>query len=413
MPFFKPFKGIRPRTELVESFVTSNIDHQTHEDLCGKVMNDSYLKMIRPAICSKAKDENRNLNRVRQNLEELLTERKLIKENDSVFYLCSQIVNGKTIYRGLLGLTSVEDFNNGKIKKHEATLTKRKEKMAQFLEKVELQAEPVLLTYPTSPKLEVMMDLEEKNIPVLNFTDKKGVRHKVWKIEDRLKLKQFKGVIENMDSLYIADGHHRIGSVALNAKNHDEKGKGLTGREGYNYVYSYVISNQSIKIHDYNRVIKDLNGLSKDEFLKSLETYFLIHKKEKTPYYPTQRHHIGMYLDGEYYSLHVRHDLRKKESGVESLDHYFLEKNVINKILGIENSKFSDKLDYVNGNSTMEGMKAIIAKVDSGEYTVGFVIHPITYHELVEVSDLGQKMPPKCTYIEPKLLTAMIMYDMK
>ncbi|NAW50928.1 DUF1015 family protein [Elizabethkingia argentiflava] len=412
MPLFRPFRGIRPHHDLVEKFTTTSIENLLEDELYQKAsIKDSYMQMIKPFVCSKSKDVDRNLRKVRSNFEELFNNNKLSQDHSS-FYLYEQIMPDKTVYRGLLGLASIEDFRNGKIKGHESTLVQRKQKFAHYLEKVKVQAEPVLLTYPANSKIEVLMNLEEKNIPVSNFIDEKGIRHKLWRIDNRLKLQQYKEVIEQIDSFYIADGHHRMSSAALNAESHLNKNKKYTGQEGFNFVYSYIVSNQSIKIHDYNRLIKDLNGFSKQDFLKALEEFFIIHEKEETPYYPSQKYHISMYLDSRFYSLHIKHDLRSKTEGLDDLDHYFLEQNVIKNILGID-TKSSDKVGFCKGNSTINGIDHIKQLVDNNFYQIGFAIHPVPFSDLVKVSDLSQKMPPKCTYIEPKSLTALVMYDMK
>jgi len=413
MPLFKPFKGIRAKSEFIKDFATSPIEKLPKDELGKPAPEVSFLAMVKPLISDKAEENvDRNLHKVRSNFEEMLRNKSLSQDN-SCIYLYSQILPDKSFFRGLLGLTSAEDFIKGKIKKHETTLAKRKENYAYYLDKVELQTEPVLLTYPANSKLEVMMDYEEKSIPIINYTDKSGITHKVWKIDSRLTIKQFKDVFEEIDAFYIADGHHRIGSIAINAKNRKSKDKNFIGTEPYNFVYSYVISNNSIKIHDYNRVLKDLNGLTKKEFLKKLEDYFIIHEKGDIPYYPTQKHHIGMYIDKKFYSLHIKHELRSKEEGLKSLDHYFLDQNVFKNILNISNTKHTGKIGFVSGNSTKEGLNKIIDLVDSNQYEIGFIIYPISYTDLIQTSDLGQKMPPKCTYIEPKLLTGLIMYDMK
>ncbi|QCX52257.1 DUF1015 domain-containing protein [Elizabethkingia sp. JS20170427COW] len=413
MPLFKPFKGIRPKDSIVENFISTSIDNLTDEVLSEKVnKEDTFLNMIKPFICSKSKDVDRTLRKVRTNFETLCEENKL-KQDASSIYLYSQTLPDKTVYRGLLGLTAVEDFFNGKIKKHESTLHLRKEKFAHYLDKVKVQSEPVLLTYHSNSKIELMMNLEEKTVPIYNFTTEDGVKHKVWQIENRLKLKQFKDVFDQIDSFYIADGHHRIGSIGLNAKNHLSKNKKTTGHEGYNFIFSYLVSNQSIQIHDYNRVIKDLNQLSEEEFLKALEEFFIVHEKGDETYLPSQKYHISMYLNGKFYSLHIKHDLRTKVPGLEDLDHYFLEKNVINNILGIASSKNSDRIDFLKGNSTKDGIENLKKLIDDKVYQVGFAMYPVPYTDLVKVSDLDQKMPPKCTNIEPKLLTALVLYDMK
>lgn len=413
MPIFKPFRGVRPNDDYVDVFPTHPLDNYSQEEINKKAQEDSsYIQMIKPYVVSKSKDVDRNLRKIRTNFEELLDEKKLVQDNSS-YYLYVQIMPNKTVFRGLLGLVSVEDFQNGKIKKHESTITHKKEKLAYYLEKVNIQAEPVLLTYLANPKVELLMNHEEKNVPILNHLDDNGVRHKIWRIDNRLKMQQFKEVLEHIDSFYIADGHHRIGSAALNAKNLKQKNKKHNGIEHYNYVYSFIVSNQSIKIHDYNRLIGDLNGLTEEEFLKKIEENFLVHDKGETPYFPSQKFHISMYLGGKFYSLHVKHDLRQKQQELNDLDHFLLEEFIFKDILGIEDPKTTDKITYINGNSGIEGIIEIKKKVDSGEYKAGFGIHPVSFTDLLKVSDKNIKMPPKCTYIEPKLVTALVMYDMK
>lgn len=413
MSIFKSFRGIRPNDNFLEVFPTTSLDNFSAEEIAKKAqLNDSYIQMLKPFLVSKSKDVDRNLRKVRTNFEELLAEKKLQQDNSS-YYLYQQTMPDKTVYRGLLGLASIEDFWDGKIKKHEATIPSRKEKLAYYLEKVHLQAEPVLLTYNSNPKIELLMNHEEKNVPIINYTAENGTRHKIWRIDNRLKMQQFKQVLEQVDSFYIADGHHRIGSTAIYAQKHKEKNKRHTGTEPYNFVFSFLVSKDSIKIHDYNRLLKDLNGLTAEEFLKKLEKSFLIHDKGNTPYFPSQKFHISMYLDGKFYSLHVKHDLRNVQENTHDLDHNLLEKYILGEILGIKMESTSDKIEYVKGDSSVEGIIKLKEQVDSGEYVAGFGIYPVSFTDLVRVSDLSIKMPPKCTLIEPKLITALLMYDMK
>ncbi|WP_027377955.1 DUF1015 domain-containing protein [Kaistella palustris] len=413
MPTFKPFRGIRPNEDFVDIFPTHPLDNFSQEVINEKAQTDSsYIQMIKPYVVSKSKDINRNLRKIRTNFEELLDDKKLVQDSSS-YYLYEQFLPNKSTYRGLLGLVSVDDFRNGKIKKHESTLTHKKEKLAFYLDKVNLQAEPVLLTYIANPKVELLMNHEEKNIPILNYLDDTGTRHKIWRIDNRLKMQQFKEVLEQIDSFYIADGHHRIGSAALNADNQKEKNKKHTGTEHYNFVFSFLVSNQSIKIHDYNRLISDLNGLSEEEFLNRIGENFLVHEKGTSPYYPSQKFHISMYLGGKFYSLHVKHDLRKQQSDMNDLDHFLLEEFIFKDILSINDPKTTERITYLKGCSSVDGINKIKEEVDSGAYKVGFGIYPVSFNDLRKVSDQNIKMPPKCTYIEPKLVTALIMYDMK
>ncbi|WP_226065062.1 DUF1015 domain-containing protein [Kaistella polysaccharea] len=413
MPIFKPFRGIRPSEDYVDIFPTHPLDNFSQDEINKKAQLDSsYIQMVKPFVVSKSKDVDRNLRKIRTNFEELLADRKLIQDNSS-YYLYEQILPNKSIFRGLMGLVSVEDFWNGNIKKHESTLTHRKENLAYYLDKVNVQAEPVLLTYMANPKVELLMNHEEKNVPILNYTDENGTRHKIWRIDNRLRMQQFKEVLEQIDSFYIADGHHRIGSAALHAKNQKTKNKKHNGTELYNYVYSFIVSNQSIKIHDYNRLLEDLNGLKPKDFLKKIEKNFQIHEKGEQPYFPSQKFHISMYLDGKFYSLHVKHELRKQQSEMNDLDHLLLENYIIKDILGIDDPKTTEKITYIKGNSSIDGINTIKESVDSGKFKVGFGIYPVSFNDLIKVSDNKTVMPPKCTYIEPKLVTALLMYDMK
>lgn len=413
MPIFKPFRGVRPSEDFVDIFPTHPLDNYSKDEITKKAQIDSsYIQMVKPYVVSKSKDVDRNLRKIRTNFEELLDDRTLVQDNSS-YYLYQQILPNKSVFRGLLGLVSVEDFWNGKIKKHESTLTYRKEKLAYYLDKVNIQAEPALLTYMANPKVEMLMNHEEKNVPVLNYLDDNGTRHKIWKIDNRLKMLQFKEVLEQIDSFYIADGHHRIGSTALNAKNQKDKNKKHTGTELYNYVFSFVVSNQSIKIHDYNRLLEDLNGLNEKKFIEKIEENFLIHEKGEEAYYPSQKFHISMYLGGKFYSLHVKHELRKQQSEMNDLDHLLLENYIFKDILGIEDPKTTEKITYIKGTSSIEGINTIKESVDSGKFKVGFGIYPVSFNDLIKVSDNKTIMPPKCTYIEPKLVTALVMYDMK
>ncbi len=413
MPIFKPFRGIRPSDEYVDIFPTHPLDNFSEEEIHLKSEQDSsYIKMIQPYVANKTKDLDRNLRKIRQNFEELLENRTLVQDN-SAYYLYEQIRKDKTSFRGLMGLSSVEDFRQGKIKKHESTLTHKKENLAYYLDKVNVQAEPVLLTYLANPKVELLMNHEQKNVPILNYVDEAGTRHKIWRIDNRLKMQQFKEVLEQTDSFYIADGHHRIGSAALHADKQQQKSKKHNGNEPYNYVLSFIVSNQSIKIHDYNRLLEDLNGLSSEEFLAQIEKSFQIHQKEDGLYFPSQKFHMSMYLDGKFYSLHVKPELRSHPGDMIDLDHYLLEEYIFKDILGIEDPKTTEKITYIKGNSTTIGIQAIKDQVDSGKYKVGFGLYPVSFNDLLKVSDRNIKMPPKCTYIEPKLVTALLMYDMK
>lgn len=414
MPTFKTFKGVRPNPDLMDVFPTPSLDNFSQDEINEMAnVEDSYVQMIKPAVVSKSKDVDRNLRKVRTNFEEMLASKKLTQD-DSSYYLYEQILPNKSSFRGLLGLVSVDDFLAGKIKRHESTITERKMKMAHYLDKVHMQAEPVLLTYNANTKVELLMTHEQKNVPIINYVDEAGIRHKMWKIDNRLKLQQFKEVLDPIDSFYIADGHHRIGSVAEHAKKLREKNKKYSGLEHFNFVFSFIVSNQSIKIHDYNRVLKNLNNVTPQQLLDALREDFQIDEKGEELYYPSQKFYISMYLDGKFYSLHIKNEVRVAEKDHNDMDHYLLEKYIFDKILKLDTEeKRAEVTDYIKGSSCKNSIIKIKNKVDSGEYQVGFGVYPVSFQDLIKISDKKIKMPPKCTYIEPKLITALMMYDMK
>lgn len=412
MPVFKPFRGVRPHQDFVEVFPTHPLSNYTREEIEKKAEKDfSYVKMVSPYLFGKQEDWAKNLQEVRANYETLL-EKGNLEKDEQCYYLYNQILPDGRSFRGFLGLVSVEDYQSNKIKKHEETLTHREEKLAGYLEQVNLQAEPVLLTYSANEALEKIMNEEEKTTPVIDCFDSKKARYRVWKIVGEDKVKELEKLMASVDSFYIADGHHRMGSTALCSKKKSAENPNHTGEEVYNFVYSFVVSDHSIKINDFNKVIKDLNGLTSEEFLEKLEGFFSIEKKGEEPYYPTQKQNLSMYLDGSFYSLQVRKDLCEGNC-MDIVDHYLLEKYVLQPILGIECLKTSKKVDYVRGTSCEEGIKNLKTKADKEGYKVGFGAYPVSFSDLVEIADKNLKMPPKCTYIEPKLVTALIMYDMK
>lgn len=412
MPLFKPFKGLRPHRDHFETFPTHPLANYSDEELEIKAQTkDSYIHMVYPYLQSQEKTKEKTLKKVRNNFEDYL-KRNVLQQDETSYYLYVQIHPDKSIYRGLLGLVSIEEFKQGKIKKHESTLPQRKEKLAEYLDKTGLQSEPVLLTYPANPKLELIMNHEEKSVPVINYSDSMDIRHKVWRISNRLQIQQIKEVIDQIPSFYIADGHHRMGSTALNAEIQKEKNKRHSGNEAYNFVYGFIVSNQSIKIHDYNRIIINDTNLSVNEILNKLSENFHIVEKGKSPYYPSRKHHLSMYMKDTFYSLNFKEECYT-ESGLDSMDHYLFEKFILKPLFDLEYLNSSKKVKFVHGDSGIKGIEKIKEKVDALDNAIGFGISPVRFNDLVKLSDLDLKVPPKSTYIQPKPVTAMLMYDMK
>ena len=412
MPIFKPFRGIRPCSEYIDCFPTHPLSNYTQKEIEQKAEQEfSYVKMVSPYLKEHQGDFATILQKIRDNYENLLSEGTL-KQDNLGYYLYRQQLSDGRVFRGLLGLVSVDEFNQGKIKKHEETLAHRKEKLAKYLEGVNLQAEPVLLTYPAQADLEHLMDKEEENTPTLDFSDSRNAHYKIWEINGQEKIQQYMDLCSQIESFYIADGHHRMGATALCAERKREKSISRQGDEPYNYIYSFIVSDQCIKINDFNKLVTDLNGLSSQQFLDKLQESFVVEYKGKEPFYPSAKGYISMYLEGEFYEITLKNEKRKQETCL-AIDHDILDKYIMTPILGIENLRTTKRVGYLRGSSCIEGIIKLKEKVDREHFKVAFAVYPVSFSDLLAVADKGLKMPPKCTYIEPKLITGLIMYDMK
>jgi len=312
-----------------------------------------------------------------------------------------------------LGLVNINDYNDNTIKKHEETIERRVELFANYLKGAHFHAEPVLLTYPPAQRVDLLMETEMTRKPTLRLVDEHGVEHILWRVDNRLNLKQFKDSIERLESLYIADGHHRMSSSAMYtetaAANYGEE---VYGDETFNYTLAMLVSHNELVINDYNRVVKDLNGLSKDEFIARLAESFEVLPKGKEGFIPTKKHHLLMYIDQEFYSLYPK-NLEADAEGLKELDTYIFEEHILKPIFDIHDTRNDRRIGFIHGNRNREGIDSLKQKVDEGDYAVGFAFYPISVDDLQLIADLGLKMPPKSTYIEPKPLSGLTIFDLK
>ncbi|WP_353097902.1 DUF1015 domain-containing protein [Empedobacter brevis] len=414
MPQFKPFKGIRPTEETSQEFVTLAVNQYSKEevDYYINTRENSFLHIILPTWDESITDSKDRFRKVRQNLEEFI-EKKILIQDKSSFYIYQVIQSDGRETKGLLGLVSIEDYRNNKIKKHEETLERRVELFAEYLKESHFHAEPVLLTYPPAQRVDLLIDTEMKRKPILKIEEANGTQHLLWRVDNRLNLKQLKDSIEKLEELYIADGHHRMESSERYTKFATESSKEkVYGNEAFNYTLALLVSNKELMINDYNRLIQDLNGLSPGEFIQRLEAYFEIIPKKEELTVPTKKHHLVMYLDGQFYSLYVKNNLLHTE-GLSELDTYIFEETVLKPILNIQDSKKDKRVHYECGTRDKAGIEALKNKVDHHDYVAAFAFYPVDVKDLQLISDLGLKMPPKSTYIEPKPLSGFAVFDLK
>lgn len=413
MPQFKPFKGIRPTEETSQNFVTLAVNQYTKEELdhCINTRENSFLHIILPTWDETIKDSKEKFRKVRENLDDFLS-KKILTQDKSSFYIYQVIQPNGRQTKGLVGLVSIEDYKENKIKRHEETLEHRVNLFAEYLKESHFHAEPVLLTYKPAQRVDLLIDAEMKRKPLLKISESNGTEHLLWRVDNRLNLKQFKDSIENLNELYIADGHHRMESSERYTKHAIKNSEDeVYGNEPFNYTLALLVSNQDLIINDYNRLIEDLNGLTSEEFLLELEKSFEIIPKGDELVVPTKKHHLVMYLDGQFYSLFVKNNLLSIE-GLSELDTYIFEENVLKPIYKIVDSKKDQRVQYEKGTRTKEGIEVLKNKVDNEGYKVAFAFYPVDVKDLQLISDLGLKMPPKSTYIEPKPLSGFPVFDL-
>ncbi len=413
MPQFRPFKGIRPVKEIAGFFSTKSIDNYSEGELNLELSQnaESFLQLIKPNWLENNLKEDEKFKKIGENFQNFLKGSKSDWDKPS-FYIYQLTKPNREQVRGIIGLVFMDDYKAGKIKKHEETLTKRVQLFANYLLNIHFHAEPVLLTYPHNQRIDLLMDVEMKRLPVAAFKDKEDNHHQLWQVENRLNLQQIKDSIEKYESLYIADGHHRMESSLVYSQKMRQEMKGASDSDYLNYTLAMLVSDKELIIKDYNRLIKDLNGNSVEEFLSKLSEKFEIAERGEIPFFPSKKHNIGLYLDGKFYSLFV-----KKENltvqGLSELDSYLLEELVLNPILNIQNSSDDDRIGFIRGTGNTDGIKRLQSFVDNGRFQAGFFFYPVASNDLEKIADLGLKMPPKSTYIEPKPLSGLTIFQLK
>ncbi len=411
MAVIKPFKAIRPTADKV-GFVAS----RSYQDYSRRELNAvldfnpfSFLHIINPGYkYAKNVSGQERFKLVHSRYLEFLEDNILLKDAKDAFYLY-QMEKGTSTFTGLFCGTSVDDYQKDHIKKHENTLQRREELFANYLETVKFNAEPVLMTYEDNTDVAKILNEERQRSPEYLFTTRDKIKHRLWVMSDKEKIKKLQNVFADIEALYIADGHHRSASSTLLAENARRGNQKHTGQEPYNYFMSYLIPESEIKIYEFNRMIKDLNNLSKEEFLIKLDEFFRIDNQGASLYKPSKKHHFGMYLDGEFYSLYLRKKVYQFTDALSALDTQILFKTILEPILGIKDLRKDKRIHYGYGKHNVIKMKD---DIDKGKFQVGFSLVPTAISEIKAIADAGLVMPPKSTYIEPKLRSGIAIYEL-
>ena len=411
MAKFVPFKAVRPTRAIVGLVASRPYDSYTVDERESRMDYNpySFLHVVNPGYkYDKIIKGEERYKLVKNRYLEFKEDGIFKTDNKPSFYVYKIVNRHGQVFNGIIGATSAEDYENDIIKKHEDTIAKREETFKTYLQTVGFNAEPVLLTYPDNSTIAQIIKETQKGYAEFEFTMTYRDTHYLWKIDDAETIAIIQKEFAGMDTIYIADGHHRSASSYLLYKDEKEKNPQHQGDESYNFFMSYLIPESDLVIHEFSRLVKDLNGLTKEEFLIKLDAIFRIENRGIMPYHPSKKHHFSMYLDGEFYSLYLRKALYEFNTALDKLDAYLLYKTVLQPILGIDDLRNDDRISYVNGRHEIVTIKS---SVDSGEFEVGFGMIPATVAQIKEIADEGLKMPPKSTYILPKLRSGITIYE--
>ena len=399
-----PFKAVRPTSDKVSLVTSRSYDEYSSAELASQLDFNpfSFLHILNPIYSNQQKvGLEKRFKLVAQKYKEFKNDDVFLQENNPVFYIY-EIQAKNQNFTGIIAGTSIEDYQKNIIKKHEDTLQYRVEVFKDYLHQTCFNTEPVLLTYKDDIELNSWITFKKNQPRIYEFSTKKKEKHLLWKIEHQPEIEYIQNKFEEIGDLYIADGHHRTASAELLFEE-DKK----SGNKNINYFMSFLIAESNVKIYEYNRIIRDLNDHSKNEFLELLSNSFWIKNKEQELWKPSKKFEFGMYLDNEFYSLTLK-DEHSFTSILERLDAQILFEKVLQPILGINDLRNDERIDYIPGNQSITTIKEV---VDEGEFKVGFMLFPTEISEIKALADNNLIMPPKSTYIEPKFRSGLVVYE--
>jgi len=408
-----PFKAVRPTRAIVGLVASRSYQSYTLKERNARMDYNPYtfLHIINPGYkYDQVITGEDRYKLVRNRYLEFKEDHVFIQDDKPSFYVYKIVNRHNQAFNGIIAAASAEDYEKNIIKKHEDTIESREQTFKSYLKIVGFNAEPVLLTYPDNENIARIIKEIQKNHAEYEFTMTYKDTHYLWKVDDEDLIKTIQGEFSKMNTIYIADGHHRSASSYLLCKEEKENNPDHDGTEPYNFFMSYLIPESDLVIHEFNRLIEDLNGLTKEEFLVKLDENFRIRNRGNTPYTPTKQHHFSMYLDGDFYSLYLRKLSYDFKTSLDRLDAQILYKTILKPILNINDLRHDKRIGYfhTHGRDEIVNVKGI---VDSGKYKVGFGMCPATVKQMTQIADEGLKMPPKSTYILPKLRSGITIYE--
>ena len=406
----KPFKGVRPPRGLAAEVASRPYDVLNSVEAKAEAGEKSLLHIIKPEIDFDPiadEHEQKTYDKAVENFKKWQDNGWLVTDDKEMYYIYAQTMDGRTQY-GLVAAANVDDYMTGKIKKHELT---RKEKEDDRMIHVRIQSanlEPVFFAYPDVSEMnDLVANWIANHEPEYDFVAADGFGHTFWKIDDDATNARITEIFANVPAFYVADGHHRTAAAARVGAERREQNPNHTGDEEYNYFLAVIFPESQLKVIDYNRVIKDLNGLTPDEFLAKLGDSFDVVEMGVEIYKPTKLHNFSMYMGGKWYSLTAKAGTYNDNDPIGVLDVTVLSNLVFDKILNLGDLRTSKRIDFVGG---IRGLGELKKRVDSGEMVAAFALYPVTMRQIIDIADTGNIMPPKTTWFEPKLRSGLVIH---
>ncbi|MDD2370529.1 MAG: DUF1015 family protein [Firmicutes bacterium] len=414
MAVVRPFKGLRPKNqEIAENMISLPYDVMNRKEAKDMAGSNpfSFLKIVRSEINLDDSVDAYSM-KVYEKAKEVLTnwtkEGVLVEDKTPVFYIYRQIMEGR-VQTGLVGCTAIDDYMNNIIKKHEFTRKEKEIDRINHFDITDANTEPVFLTYKKNARInDIVSKWVDENKATYDVVTDDGIAHIVWVLNDAKLVEEIISLFANIEYLYIADGHHRSASAVETGKKRRLEKPDYTGEEEFNRFLAVIFPDEDLYVMDYNRVVKDLNGLSKEDFIAKVSESFVVTEAKVSPYKPNKKHEYGMFLESKWYILAPKEGSYPSEDAVLSLDAAVLQNNLLSPILGIEDPRTDKRIDFIGG---IRGLKELERRVNE-DMKVAFALYPVTIDDLMGVADAGQVMPPKSTWFEPKLRSGLFVHKL-
>lgn len=413
MATVKPFKGLRPPKELVTQVASRPYDVLNSAEAKREAEgNDKSLyHIIKPEIdfnpIADEHDEKVYAKAV-ENFRLFQANGWLVEDKKENYYIYAQTMNGRTQY-GIVVAANVDDYINGVIKKHELTRRDKEEDRMKHVRINNANLEPVFFAFPDNDGLQAIIDNTIRNSPEYDYVAEDGFGHQFWVIDDDATIAEITRLFAQIPYLYIADGHHRTAAAALVGHEKALANPHHTGKEEYNFFLAVCFPASHLKIIDYNRVVKDLNGLSDHDFLQRLGEHFTVDLKGTTVYHPAKLHNFSLYISGQWYSLTAKAGTYDDNDPIGVLDVTISSNLILRDLLGIHDLRSDKRIDFVGG---IRGLEELKRRVDSGEMKVALALYPVSMDQLIAIADSGNIMPPKTTWFEPKLRSGLVVHKL-